>query len=74
MFQHNRCGLFIWGARRKCLLCLWFRAGWKAVKSYTSVVQGNDGIASAVATILLAVTRVSLLLFMKFSKNKDIAF
>lgn len=41
---------------------------------YTSVVQGNDGIASAVATILLAVTTVSLLLFMKFSKNKDIAF
>lgn len=41
---------------------------------YTSVVQGNDGVASAVATILLAVTTVSLLLFMKFSKNKDIAF
>jgi len=41
---------------------------------YTSVVQGNDGVAAAVATILLAVTTVSLLLFMKFSKNKDIAF
>ena len=41
---------------------------------YTSVVQGNDGIASAVATMLLAVTTVSLLLFMKFSKNKDLAF
>ena len=41
---------------------------------YTSVVQGNDGIASAVATMLLAVTTISLLLFMKFSKNKDLAF
>ena len=41
---------------------------------YTSVVQGNDGVASAVATMLLAVTTISLLLFMKFSKNKDIAF
>lgn len=40
---------------------------------YTAVVQGNDGVASAVATILLAVTTVSLLLFMKFSKNKDLA-
>ncbi len=41
---------------------------------YTSVVQGNDGVASAVATILLVVTTISLLLFMKFSKNKDLAF
>ena len=41
---------------------------------YTAVVQGNDGVASAVATMLLAVTTVSLLLFMKFSKNKDLAF
>ena len=41
---------------------------------YTSVVQGNDGVASAVATMLLVVTTISLLLFMKFSKNKDIAF
>lgn len=41
---------------------------------YTSVVQGNDGVASAIATILLAVTTASLLLFMKFSKNKEISF
>ena len=41
---------------------------------YTSVVQGNDGVAAAVATILLVVTTISLLLFMKFSKNKDLAF
>ncbi len=41
---------------------------------YTSVVQGNDGVASAIATILLTVTTASLLLFMKFSKNKEISF
>ncbi|MBQ4264214.1 MAG: iron ABC transporter permease [Clostridia bacterium] len=41
---------------------------------YTSVVQGNDGVAAAVATILLVVTTISLLLFMKFSKNKDLSF
>ena len=41
---------------------------------YTNVVQGNDGVASAIATILLAVTTASLLLFMKFSKNKEISF
>ena len=35
--------------------------------------QGNDGVAAAVATTLLAVTTVSLLLFMKFSKNKELA-
>ena len=40
---------------------------------YTAVVQGNDGMAAAVATILLVVTTISLLLFMKFSKNKDLA-
>ena len=40
---------------------------------YTNVVQGNDGVASAIATILLAVTTISLLLFMRFSKNKDLA-
>ena len=41
---------------------------------YTSVVQGNDGVAAAVATILLVMTTVSLLLFMKFSKNKELSF
>ena len=41
---------------------------------YTSVVQGNDGVAAAVATILLAMTTASLLLFMKFSKNKELSF
>lgn len=39
---------------------------------YKYVTQGNDGIASAIATILLVVTTASLLLFMKFSKNKEL--
>lgn len=41
---------------------------------YSHVNQGDDGTASAIATILLAVTTASLLLFMKFSKNKDLSF
>ena len=40
---------------------------------YSRVTQGYDGEAAAIATILLALTTVSLLLFMKFSKNKDLA-
>lgn len=41
---------------------------------YSNVNQGNDGVASAIATFLLAVTTCSLLLFMKFSKNRDLMF
>ena len=41
---------------------------------YSRVTQGSDGEASAIATILLALTTVSLLLFMKFSKNRDLSF
>ena len=41
---------------------------------YSRVTQGSDGEASAIATVLLALTTVSLLLFMKFSKNKDLSF
>lgn len=39
---------------------------------YTFVSRGNDGIASALATILSMTTVVSLLLFMKVSKSKDV--
>lgn len=39
---------------------------------YTSVSRGNDGIASALATILSLTTILSLLLFMKVSKSKDV--
>ena len=41
---------------------------------YNCVVQGNDGVAAAVATILLAMTTLSLLIFIKFSKNKELSF
>lgn len=41
---------------------------------YTYVLRGNDGIAAALATILSCTTIVSLLIFMKVSKNKDITF
>ena len=40
---------------------------------YGRVMQGYEGQAAAIATILLVLTTVSLLLFMKFSKNKDLA-
>ena len=39
---------------------------------YTYVSRGNDGIAAALATILSLTTVVSLLLFMKLSKSKDV--
>lgn len=41
---------------------------------YTYVTRGNYGIASALATILLFFTTVSLLLFMKVSKGREFEF
>ena len=41
------------------------------VQTYVSVSRGADGPAAAQATILSLFTIISLLLFMKFSKNKD---
>ena len=41
---------------------------------YTQVSRGSDGPAAAFATILNVLTVVSMLVFMKFSKNKDISF
>jgi iron(III) transport system permease protein len=41
---------------------------------YVYVQRGNDGIAAALATILSLTTVVSLLLFMKVSKGKEITF
>ena len=41
---------------------------------YTQVSRGSDGPAAAFATILNVLTVVSMLIFMKFSKNKDISF
>ena len=39
---------------------------------YTFVSRGNDGIAAALATILSITTVISLLIFMKLSKSKDV--
>lgn len=41
---------------------------------YTFVTRGNYGYAAALATVLTAFTVISLLLFMKFSKSKEITF
>ncbi len=41
---------------------------------YTFVTRGNYGYAAALATVLTALTIVSLLVFMKFSKSKEITF
>lgn len=41
---------------------------------YTQVSRGSDGPAAALATVLNVLTIVSLLIFMKVSKNKEITF
>ncbi len=41
---------------------------------YTFVTRGNYGYAAALATVLTALTVISLSLFMKFSKSKEITF
>lgn len=42
------------------------------VAIYTEVIRGNYGVAAALSTILTALTVISLLLFMKFSKSDSI--
>lgn len=39
---------------------------------YTQVIRGNYGIAAALSTVLTVLTVISLLIFMKLSKGKDI--
>lgn len=39
---------------------------------YIQVSNGNDGVAAALATILNLTTILSILLFMKLSKSKDV--
>jgi iron(III) transport system permease protein len=41
---------------------------------YTFVTRGNYGYAAALATVLTALTVVSLLVFMRVSKSKEITF
>lgn len=43
------------------------------VSIYTQVIRGNYGIAAALSTILTLLTIVSLLIFMKISKGKNIS-
>lgn len=42
------------------------------VAIYTEVIRGNYGIAAALSTILTIITVLSLLIFMKVSKNDSI--
>lgn len=43
------------------------------VAVYTEVVRGNYGTAAALSTILTALTVVSLLVFNRFNKGKDLS-
>jgi iron(III) transport system permease protein len=43
------------------------------VAIYTEVIRGNYGIAAALSTILTVLTVVSLLIFMRVSKGRDIS-
>ena len=42
------------------------------MSTYLATLRGNDGIATAFATILTVVTIVSLLLYLKISKSEDV--
>ena len=42
------------------------------LSTYLAVLRGNDGIATAFATILTVVTTLSLLLYLKISKSEDV--
>ena len=43
------------------------------VSVYTQVIRGNYGVAAALSTVLTCLTVISLLVFMKVSKGKDIS-
>lgn len=43
------------------------------VAVYTEVVRGNYGVAAALSTILTLLTVLSLVIFSKFSKNKEVS-
>lgn len=42
------------------------------ISIYTEVLRGNYGVAAALSTVLTGLTVISLLIFMKFTKGKDI--
>ncbi len=51
-----------------------YRTTTLTIQIYTYVSRGSYGIAAAMSAILTCMTTISLLLFMKCSKNKSIAF
>lgn len=51
-----------------------YRTTTLTIEVFTAVLRGNYGIAAAMACILTVMTTISLLLFMKISKSKDITF
>ena len=44
------------------------------IQIYTYVSRGSYGVAAAMACVLTVMTTISLLIFIKFSKNKNISF
>ena len=42
------------------------------VSIYTEVIRGNYGVAAALSTVLTSLTALSILIFMRISKSKDI--
>lgn len=51
-----------------------YRTTTLTIEIFVAVLRGNYGIAAAMSCILTVMTTISLLLFMKISKNKDITF
>lgn len=51
-----------------------YRTTTLTIQIYTYVSRGSYGIAAAMSAILTCMTTISLLIFMKFSKNKSITF
>ncbi len=43
------------------------------VEVYTQVLRGNYGVAAALATILAVLTTLSLVIFNKFNKGRDLS-
>ena len=51
-----------------------YRTTTLTIQIYTYVSRGSYGVAAAMACVLTVMTTISLLLFIKFSKNKNITF
>lgn len=51
-----------------------YRTTTLTIQIYTYVSRGSYGVAAAMACVLTVMTTISLLVFIKFSKNKNITF